>query len=160
MLDGFFGGGIDGAGGFVEDQDVRLRNHRASEGEELAFTGTEVSAAFPDLRLITFREPRDDVVNAQRFGRGDNFVVTCGGASELEILHDGTGEQEVFLRDDGDLFVERLDGRREKIEAVDQDLPLLRLIKTRDEADDAGFAGTGMTDQRDRFAGTRFEGDV
>ena len=33
MLDGFFGGGINGACGLVEDQNVRPRDHRSREGE-------------------------------------------------------------------------------------------------------------------------------
>ena len=66
------------------------------------------------------------------------------GPAELEVLHHRAGEEEVLLRDDADLFMERFDGGGLQIDAVHRDAPALRFVETRDEADDAGLARAGV----------------
>ena len=44
VLDEGLGAGVDGRGGLVEDEDRRLGEEGAGDGEELAFAGAEVGA--------------------------------------------------------------------------------------------------------------------
>ena len=38
LLDEFFGAGVDGGGGFVEDEDRSVLHHGAGDGEQLALS--------------------------------------------------------------------------------------------------------------------------
>src|SRR5437879_2320513 len=60
VLDEAFGLLIHGAGGFVQDENSGLGDHRAGEGEQLAFSGAEVGPALADLGLVTVGQTEDD----------------------------------------------------------------------------------------------------
>ncbi len=89
-----------------------------------------------------------------------DFLLGCLGAAEAEIVHDRTGEQEIFLRDDAELAMERLDGGLGDVVAVDENAAALRLVEAGEQADDAGLAGAGVADERDGLAGLGEEVDV
>src|SRR6185436_20205114 len=65
MLNDPLGLRINSTGGLVEDENARLRHHRAREGEQLPLTTTKVGAALADLRSIALREAHDDLMRAQ-----------------------------------------------------------------------------------------------
>ncbi len=49
VLDARFGHGVDGAGGFIENEDARVGEHGAGEADELALAERQAAAAFADL---------------------------------------------------------------------------------------------------------------
>lgn len=53
--------GIDGAGGFIKDEQTGLDEEGASEAHELALSDGEVDTAFANLGLETFWESLDEV---------------------------------------------------------------------------------------------------
>ena len=58
LLDLVFGGAVDGAGRVVQDQDARIGEQRAGDGDALALTAGERDAALADHRLVAFFEAR------------------------------------------------------------------------------------------------------
>src|SRR5579883_1462371 len=53
---------VDGAGGVVENQDARVGEQGASDGDALALAAGERDAALADHRLIAFLEAEDELV--------------------------------------------------------------------------------------------------
>ena len=49
------GEGVDVGGGLVQDQDARVGQQRAGEGDELALAHAEVAAALADGRVVAVR---------------------------------------------------------------------------------------------------------
>ena len=63
-LQGFFRLHVNAGGGFVEDQDGRIRKQRPGKGDKLLLSLTQHGAALPDLRIIPFRHPADELIGA------------------------------------------------------------------------------------------------
>src|SRR6478735_3599102 len=59
---------VDGAGRFVEHQDRRIAHDGARQGDALALSARELLTALADLRVVTLRQLRDEVVRLGRFG--------------------------------------------------------------------------------------------
>src|SRR5579885_328730 len=53
---------VDGAGGVVENQDARVGEQGAGDGDALALAAGERDAALADHRLIAFLEAEDELV--------------------------------------------------------------------------------------------------
>ena len=58
LLDRLLGAHVDVGGRLVEDQDPRLGEQGAGEGDELALAGRELDAALADLGLDPVRQAR------------------------------------------------------------------------------------------------------
>jgi hypothetical protein len=63
LHDGLFGIVVEGAGGFVEDDDVGLFVECAGDADALALASGEADAAFADEGFVLFRPAFDDVGN-------------------------------------------------------------------------------------------------
>ena len=68
-LDRLLGAHVDVGGGLVEDQDPRLGEQGAGEGDELALAGRELDAALADLGLDAVREGGDELGRPDRADR-------------------------------------------------------------------------------------------
>jgi hypothetical protein len=53
---------VELAGGFVENQDVRIGEHGAGDGDALALPAGEAQAALADRRVVTLGQFGDEVV--------------------------------------------------------------------------------------------------
>ena len=89
---------------------------------------------------------------AECLRRVDDFVVGRVCAAKPDVLHDGAGEQEVVLRHEADLFVERFERGGLNVNPIHRDEPLLGFVKAGEQADNARFAGTRRADQRHGLA--------
>ncbi len=63
LHDGLFGFVVEGAGGFVEDDDVGLFVECAGDADALALASGEADAAFADVGFVLFGPTFDDVGN-------------------------------------------------------------------------------------------------
>ena len=54
-----FGGGVDGAGGFIEHEDARVGQEGAGEADELPLAQRHVGAALADIGLVAFGQSHD-----------------------------------------------------------------------------------------------------
>ena len=73
-LDLHFGIGIDVAGGFVQDQHGRVRQHHAGDGEKLLLAFGNASAVRRDPGVVAVFQPSDEPVGARLLcGRDDFF---------------------------------------------------------------------------------------
>ena len=97
--DGLFGFVVEGAGGFVEDDDACLLVEGPSDADALALASGEADAAFANIGLILLRPAFDDVGNLClagglldtivvdfRFWNAKGDVVFDGAVSEEDGL--------------------------------------------------------------------------
>ena len=89
---------------------------------------------------------------------GDDFLVRRAEPAQLDVPADGVVEQNVFLRDDGDLVAQIARGNVAQIHAADFDRAARRVVKAQQQVGERGFAGAAGADERDELAG--FDGEV
>ena len=69
-----FAFGVERRRGLVEDEDGRVLEQGAGDGEPLAFSAGEAKAFFADHRVVTLGEIEDEVVGERCFGGLDHAV--------------------------------------------------------------------------------------
>ena len=141
LLDQGFGDGVDVGGGFIQDQDARVGQDGAGDADELALPDREVDAAFQDAGLVAIRQGADKVVGV---GQAGSLLHLSGGGfgyAVADVLGDGAGEEEGFLRNDAHLAVQGFLGDGAHVDAVDDDCAFGDFVKAGDQVGDGGFAG-------------------
>ena len=78
-LDGALGPHIDVRRGLVEDQDPRLGQQRAREGDQLPLARRQADAPLADLGLVPVPQSLDERVGTDRLRRGANLLVARAG---------------------------------------------------------------------------------
>jgi hypothetical protein len=159
-LHGAFGFGVERAGGFVQDQNRRVLQNGAGDGEALALAAGKRDAFFADDGVEALGFLHDEIVGVGVFGGGDDFVVRRAEPAQLDVPADGVVEQNVFLRDDGDLVPQVARGNLAQIHAADFDRAACGVVKTQEQVGERGFAGAAGADERDELAGLDGEVDV
>lgn len=160
LEDFVLGARIDGRGGVVEDEDLRVEQQGARDGDALSLAAGEVHAGFAEHGVVAVLELGDEVVRAgDARGAFDLFARGCRMA-EGDVRGDGVREEEVVLEDDADVRAERLHRKVVQRDAVEGDASGGRVVEARDEREQGGLAGAGGAGDGDGLAGLGDEGDV
>ncbi len=154
------GGGIEGAGRFVEDEDRGVLQKRAGDADALALADAEMAAAFADLRAVAVGHGGDEVVGLGALGGFDDLLLSGVGSAVGDVFADGGGEQQGVLQDDADVVAQRFLGERADVVAVERDAACAGIVEARDEGKQGAFAGARVADEGDGFAGVEPEIDV
>ncbi len=126
-----FGGGVQGASGFVKNKDGRVLEEGAGDGDALAFAAGQGGAAFADEGLEFFRVMFDEGAEARGLGGGGDFLGGRAGFSEGDVFGDGNGEEKRLLQDHGDLAAQAGQRKGADVVAVELDAPLPRIEEAR-----------------------------
>jgi hypothetical protein len=100
------GCGVEGAGGFVEDQDRRILQQRARDRHALTLAAGERAATFADAGLQTFGLVLDEIEGLGALACRTQLLVGRVRLSDPEILRNRTVEQQDLLKDDADVAAE------------------------------------------------------
>jgi len=163
VVDGFldfgFGLGVEGGGGFVEDEDGGVADEGAGDGDALALSAREAEATFAERGVVTVGEGFDEVVGVGFAGGGDDFIAGGAGFSEGNIFSDGGVEEEDVLADEGEMEAEV--GEAEGFDGftVDFDLAEGGVIESEEEVDEGTFSGTAFTSKSEAFTSPELEID-
>ena len=156
-----FGFGVEAGGGFVENQDARVGQDGAGDGDALRLAAGELDAAFADDGVVLLFEAFGEFVDAGDAAGVENFVFGGVGAGEGDVFADGAVEEKGFLQDDAELGAVAESSRTvERSTPSTRTRPVAGDVEGGDQADDGGFAGAGRADQRGDGAGLRVEADV
>ena len=102
-----FGRRVEGRRRLVENQDRRVLEERAGDGQALALAARERAAALADDGVEAVRLAGDELDRLGAFERLDHLLVGGVGAADLEVLADGAGEQHRLLEHHADVAAER-----------------------------------------------------
>src|SRR5204862_2555058 len=119
-------------------------------GDELSLAQREPRATLLQLGFVAVLETEDELVRPDRLRRGDDLLRPCLGSPEGHVLADGAGKEEAFLRDDPQLPAQRRLRHVAKVDAVDGDRALPRVVEAREELRDGRLPRTGVADERRR----------
>ena len=108
FLDEVLALGVEGARGFVEDEDLRVLQHGARDRDALLLAAGELDAALADARFVAFRKRRDEVVGVRDTGGVLDFFIGRGALSVANVLGDRARKEHRLLRDDADLAAKPL----------------------------------------------------
>ncbi len=159
-LDHGFGLGVERTGGLVEDEDARVGEDGAGDGEALALAAGELDAALADDGVVPLGEALGELVDAGDAAGFHELLFGRVGAGEEDVLADGAVEEEGLLQDDAELLAVAGEADGGEVDAVDEDLAAGRGVEGADERDDGGLAGAGGADQSGDGAGFGLEADA
>ena len=123
-----FGDGVQPGSWLVENQDRRIPQECASEGDTLLLAAGEVSAAFIEQGLVSAGQFHDEFVSLSSFSGGHNLVKGGVRPSIGDVLPDGSSEEDGVLRDHADLPAQRLELEPAYVPAIDE-YPTLPRVK-------------------------------
>ena len=116
-------------GRLVEQDDRRVLEKGAGDGDALALSAGQLHAVLAAGRIVAPLEARDEVMRIGRLGGGYDLLVGRAGAAERNVVAHRSFEQEVLLGDITDLLAQRSHGHRRDVDAVAEDLSRLRFRK-------------------------------
>src|SRR5919201_6986858 len=158
-LDSPLGANVHARRRLIEDEDARVGEESAREGDELTLAERQARAALRDLGPISVLEAEDEIVRADRLGRADNLALRCLRSAEGDVVAQGAREEETLLRDDPKLPAEALLRDAAEVMAVNRDAAGAGVVEAGEELGDRGLAGAGVTDERDGCSGCDVEID-
>ena len=112
---------IERRGRLVEQNDRCVAHQRARDRDALALPAGELQALLADLRVITLRERRDEIMRMRRLGGGDDLVLARPRLAQRDVVADRAAEQIDVLAHIGELMAQRLARARGDVLSVDQD---------------------------------------
>ena len=160
LLDETLALGIEGAGGFVEDEDGRVAEDGACDGDALALTAGELDAAVADGGLVTLGEGLDEGVGVGETGGLFDLGLGGPGSTVGDVVGDRTTEQEDLLRDERELIAEIGERVVPGVAAVDDDAAPGGIVEAEQEGEQGGFAGAAGSHDGDLLTGLGVEFDA
>ena len=98
-LDEHLGARVDRARRLVEDEDRRVGQERAGDGQQLLLAGREVRRVVVDDRVVAVGQRPHEVVDVRGLGGRDDLVLGRALAAVGDVLADGAVEQPRVLED-------------------------------------------------------------
>ena len=117
----------------VKDQNFRLPRQRAGYRKPLLLAAGDVAPKLGDAVLLAVGQLVDKFARLCDVYRLRSVTVAAAFAEE-NVVADAAGEEHGFLRDIAETVVQRVKAVIADVHAVDQNLALSRIVKTRDEA--------------------------
>ena len=160
LLDRLLGAHVDVGGRRHQNQDPRLGEQRAGEGDELALTGGELDPALADLGLDALRQCATNSVAPTVADRSFDFLQAGLGAAEGDVLANTAGEEKALRGRCRAGAEARPAEHPPQVVAVNQYPPLLGVIEAGDELGEGRLAGSGRADQGQGLTGGDVEVDI
>src|SRR6266699_3149072 len=134
LLDLVFGGAVNRAGRVVQDEDARIGQQGARNGDALPLSAGKGHTALANQRVVTILEAQDEVVRLGIFRCLLNRrLVRPLSQSIGDILPDGAREEEDILLDGRNLRAQRVQAPLAYVDAINQDAALVDVINAIDQ---------------------------
>ena len=109
LLDDVFALGVEGTGGFVEDEDGRVFEDGAGDAETLALSATEVESTVADGGVVALLHEGDEFVGVSHLCGMADGIDAVVGATEGDVVGDGVVEEDAVLRHEAYMGTETVD---------------------------------------------------
>src|SRR6185437_6632504 len=159
-LDLALGLGVERRGRLVADEDARLLEDDAGDGDALLLAAGELEAALADRRLVAVRQGGDEIADAGEARRLLDLVRRGARLAVGDVVEDAVVEKHGVLRHDADRLAQAGLRHRAQILAIDADRPGIDVVEAEEEARDRRFAAAAGADDGDGAAGRHGEGDA
>ena len=159
LLDGRLGAAVQRAGRLVEDQDRRVLQQGAGDGDALLLAAGKLQPPLADHRLIAFWQAGDEAMDRRALRRRLDLVLRGALAAIADIVADRVVEQHRVLRNDAKRGTQALLRDLRNVLPVDRDPPALRLVEAEEQARERGLASTRRPDDRGGRARAHFQVD-
>src|SRR3989442_6283171 len=100
------GGRINSARWLVQDENGRVLQESAGQGNALAFTSGHPHTTLSNKRVITVGKGDNKVMRIGGFGGRNDVLEARSGATIRNVFSDARGEQHGFLQDNGKLVAQ------------------------------------------------------
>ena len=150
---------IQRTGGFIQDEDGRIFQNRARNGDALALAAGEFDAALAHQRGVTFGEGLDKVVRVCLAGGLFYFFLAGAWLAVSDVVRNAPAEEQHLLGDHGHLAAKFSQLVVARVPAVDQDAAARRIIETEQQGDQGGFSRAAWADERNPLSGSSGELD-
>src|SRR5580700_1615517 len=84
--------GVERACGFIENEDARVGEDGARDGQTLALASGELDTALADDGLITFGEALRELINTSDSAGLEELLLGCAGSREQDVFANGSVE--------------------------------------------------------------------
>src|SRR5690606_31626552 len=151
---------VEGRGGLVEEEDLRVLEHRACDRDPLLFAAGELQAALPDHGVPAVGQRLDEVADP---GEARGFLdlrLACVRSAVGDVVADRVVEEPRVLRSDADRGTYRLLRRRADVLPVDRDAPAVNVVEAKQQPADRRLACPRRPYDRDRVASGNRKADV
>jgi hypothetical protein len=161
--------GVERAGGLVKEQDGRVGDDRACDGNALLLPTRKQEPALANGRVVPLREGVDEPVriglDARLLDGGEALFsarMLKVGTREalLDVGADRHGEEDGLLRDEADLRAQPADIERAEIRGVEHDGAANRVVEPLEERDDGAFPAARGAHERGCLARAEDEADL
>src|SRR6266508_1279147 len=86
FLDARLGARVYAGGGFVEDEDARVRQDGAGDRQQLALSLAEVAGTLGKFGLVALWQLADEVIGVREFRGFDAFLIRRGKPTVADVL--------------------------------------------------------------------------
>ena len=160
LLDAQLGFRIHRRCGLVHDEDLRLRQDRPGERDELFLARREAIATLAHLRLVALLHAHDEVVRAGEPGAPFHFLVACAEPPVADVVEDGAAEDVGVLQHHAKTRLQPVQAAVAVVDAVHQHLPRGRFVEAADDVHQGALAAAGRADDGDGFVHADLQVDV
>ena len=161
LLDELLAFQVDLAGGLVEDENGRVAEDGAGQGDPLALASGELTSHRAQQRIVALGKLLlDEPVGMRLLGRPDHLLARGVRRAVADVVQRGVVEQDRVLGDDADLTAQVAKPDVVEPDAVQTDGPRIRIGEPGNQADEAGLAATAGPNDGDRLAEVDSEADV
>lgn len=145
--------GVQVAGDLVEDEDFRVLQKRAGDGQALALPAGEPHAVLAQPRLVALRQLLDHIVYLREFTGLHNVLEVRVRVRGDEIVVDAAGEQHGLLRHHAVVAPKLVGGHAPDVPAIEQNLALRGHVEAHQEFCQRAFSAAGWPHDDSEFAG-------
>ena len=138
---------VESRGSLVQDEDLRILEEDARDGDALLLSSGQHHAPFADEGIVLFRQPLDEGVDLRLSCRFTDLIQRGVRCRITDILGDGTGKEEDILLHDADVLPQAVAGNGGDVTPADGDRSGIDVIEARNEVTKGGLTASGGTDQ-------------
>ena len=139
---------VQGAGGFIEQQQRWVFQDGAGDGQALALTPRQAHTAFAQKAVIALGQLGQKFVRIGRLGGGDDLGVAGLGSAVADVVPRRARKNHRLLRHDANACAQVVQAHAVDGHAINLDLPLLRVVKAQQQIEQRGFACATGPDHR------------
>src|SRR5690349_2377370 len=144
---------IEARGRLVEEEDGRILEDGARDGEPLTFAAREAYAPVSDLRAVPLGHVEDEALRVRGAGRAVDRLLVGPFHAVRDVAPDGVVEEDRLLRDDAQHAAPRREVEIPEIAPVDPDRPRRRIVEAGHEIDEGRLPRAARADEGDHRAG-------